>query len=262
MDMMRNGFKRALQAGRPQIGLWLALANAYGAELLAPTGFDWLLLDAEHAPNDVRSVLAQLQATAAYPVHPIVRPVSGDPALLKLYLDLGVQTVLIPMVDTPEQAAAAVAATRYPPQGIRGVGSATARASRWNQIPDYLAHANDEVCVLVQAESVSALHHLAAIAAVDGVDGVFFGPADLAASMGLLGKPLDPAVQAAIEAGIAIVRKTGKAAGSIMSDPRMARHYLDLGVTVMAVGLDTSLLVDAATALAAAFAPSARRALE
>jgi len=258
MEMTRNAFKRALQAGRPQIGLWVALADAYVAEVLATTGFDWLLLDAEHAPNDLRTVLAQLQAAAAYPVHPIVRPVSGDKALLKQYLDIGVQTLLIPMVDTPEQAADVVAATRYPPQGIRGVASAIARASRWNLIPDYLAQCNHEICVLVQAESVTAMDHLAAIAAVDGVDGVFFGPGDLAASMGLLGKPMDPAVQSAIEAGIATVKKAGKAAGSIMSDPRVARHYLNLGATVMAVGHDTTLLVDAATALAASFTGSTR----
>jgi 4-hydroxy-2-oxoheptanedioate aldolase len=253
MDMPHNRFKAALREGRTQIGLWVALAHGYAAELLAPAGFDWLLLDAEHAPNDPRSVLPQLQALAAYPVHPIVRPVCNDVALIKQYLDLGVQTLLIPMVDTPAEAAAAVAATRYPPHGIRGVGAAVARASRWNRIADYVHLCNEQMCVLVQVESVHGIGNLAAIAAVEGVDGVFFGPADLAASMGLLGRPLDPLVQSAIENGIATVRAAGKAAGSIMSDRRMAQRYLDLGATFMAVGLDTMLLVDAAAEVAAAF---------
>src|ERR1700694_336044 len=193
-----NVFKHALQNGRPQIGLWVGLADAYVAELLATTGFDWLLIDAEHAPNDSRSVLRQLQAIAPYPVHAIVRPVHGSVELIKRYLDLGVQTVLIPMVETAEQAALMVAATRYPPRGIRGVGSALARSSRWNQIDNYLQRCDDEMCGIVQIESVKAWDNLAAIAAVEGVDGVFFGPADLSASMELIGKPNDPAVQATI----------------------------------------------------------------
>jgi 4-hydroxy-2-oxoheptanedioate aldolase len=253
MDLPKNSFKRMLGKGRTQIGLWVALADGYAAELLATTGFDWLLIDAEHAPNDPRSVLAHLQAMAPYPVHPIVRPLRGDSALIKQYLDLGVQTVLVPMVDTAEQAAEVVAATRYPPQGIRGVGAAMARASRWNRIDNYVGRCNEEMCVLVQVESVTAMRNLAAIAAVEGVDGIFFGPADLAASMGLPGKPSDPVVQSAIEAGIATVKAAGKAAGSITSEQRLARRYLDLGATFMAVGLDTTLLVNAAADLAAVF---------
>lgn len=189
MSLPQNTFKRALAEGKPQFGLWAALADAYVTELLATAGFDWLLIDNEHAPNDVRSTLAQLQAVAAYASHPVVRPVRSDSALIKQLLDIGAQTLLLPMIDTAEQAADAVAATRYPPQGIRGVGSALARASRWNRIPDYLNTAADELCVLVQVETVQGLDNLSAIAAVDGVDGVFFGPADLSASMGLLGKP-------------------------------------------------------------------------
>ncbi len=253
MEMPHNGFKAALREGRTQIGLWVTLADGYAAELLATAGFDWLLLDGEHAPNDPRSVLPQLQALASYPAHPIVRPVCGDAALIKQYLDLGVQTLLIPMINTPAQAAEVVAATRYPPEGIRGVGAAVARASRWDRITDYVHRCNEQICVLVQAESVAAMNNLAAIAAVDGVDGVFFGPADLAASMGLPGKPLDPLVQASIENGISIVRGAGKAVGSLMSDRQMAQHYLNLGATFMAVGVDTKLLVNAASELAAAF---------
>jgi 4-hydroxy-2-oxoheptanedioate aldolase len=258
MQIPVNAFKLALQQRRPQIGLWVGLADAYVAELLASTGFDWLVIDAEHAPNDPRSVLHQLQAMAPYPVHPVVRPVHGGVELIKQYLDIGAQTLLIPMVDTAEQAALMVAATRYPTRGIRGVGSALARASRWNQIDRYLHRSDDEMCVLVQIESVTALENLEAIAAVPGVDGVFFGPADLSASMGLIGKPMDPAVQSAIAKGIAIATAAGKAAGCLTADKQVARDYLAQGATFVAVGVDTSLLVKAASELAAAFkgAPS------
>jgi 4-hydroxy-2-oxoheptanedioate aldolase len=253
MQIPVNRFKQALRNGQPQIGLWAGLADAYATELLAGTGFDWMVLDAEHAPNDPRSVLAQLQAAAPYPVHPVVRPVQGDVALIKQYLDIGAQTLLIPMVETAEQAAHMVAATRYPPRGIRGVGSSLARASRWNQVEGYLHKADDEMCLLVQVESVTALDNLAAIAAVEGVDGVFFGPSDLSASMGLLGKPGDARVQKAIVEGIECVKRAGKAAGILTSDQKLAREYLAMGALFVAVGVDTSLLMKAARELAAAF---------
>lgn len=246
MELPVNPFKRALQAGRLQFGLWVGLADAYVAELLATTGYDWLLIDGEHAPNDLRSVLAQLQAVAPYPVHPIVRPPVGDVALIKQLLDTGAQTLLVPMVESAEQAAQVVAATRYPPAGIRGVGSALARSSRWNQIPDYLHKAGEEICVLVQVESSKALAHVSDIAAVAGVDGVFFGPADLSASLGLIGQPGHPDVQRAIVAGMAAVRAAGKAAGVLSPDPALARRYLEAGAQFVAVGVDTTLLVRAA----------------
>jgi 4-hydroxy-2-oxoheptanedioate aldolase len=253
MELPTNVFKQALRQGRPQIGLWVGLADSYVAELLATVGFDCLVIDAEHAPNDPRSVLQQLQAMAPYPVHPIVRPVRGAVDLIKQYLDIGAQTLIIPMVETAEQARQMVAATRYPTRGVRGVGSALARSSRWNQVDDYLRRCDDEMCVFVQVESVNALSHLEAIAAVDGVDGVFFGPADLAASMGLLGLPSDAAVQAAIMRGIATVKMAGKAAGTLTSDRRLAREYLNHGALFVAVGVDTSILVKAAKELAAEF---------
>jgi 4-hydroxy-2-oxoheptanedioate aldolase len=253
MQNPHNPFKAALRAQRPQIGLWVGLADAYVAELLATTGFDWLLLDAEHAPNDLRSVLRQLQAVAPYRSHPVVRPVQGDTALIKQYLDIGAQTLLVPMVETAAQAAAIVAATRYPPEGVRGVGSALARASRWNGIEKYVEKAGEEICVLVQVESVTALRNLAEITAVPGVDGVFFGPADLAASMGHLGNPGAPAVMAALTDGIAMVHRSGKAAGILTSDPKLAREYLSLGALFVAVGVDTTLLVGAARRLADSF---------
>jgi 4-hydroxy-2-oxoheptanedioate aldolase len=260
MQMPTNEFKRALREGRPQIGLWMALADSYVAELLATTGFDCLVVDAEHAPNDPRSVLAQLQAMAPYPVHPIVRPVCGSAELIKQYLDIGAQTLIVPMVETAEQARGIVAATRYPTRGVRGVGSALARASRWNRVDDYLRQSDAEMCVLVQVESVAGMDNLDSIAAVEGVDGVFFGPADLAASMGLLGRPADPAVQAQITRGIGAVIRAGKAAGTLTPDVALAREYLNQGALFVAVGADTSLLIKAAHELAAKFTGVSRHA--
>ena len=206
MKLPVNSFKAALKRREAQIGLWVGLADPYVAELLATTGFDWLLIDGEHAPNDLRSALAQLQAVAPYPVSAVVRPVEGDTALIKQYLDIGAQTLLVPMVQSAAQAAQIVAATRYAPRGVRGLGSALARASRWSGVESYVEHADEEICVLVQVESIEGLANLAAIAAVDGVDGVFFGPADLSASMGHLGRPQHADVLKAIDDGIAAVQ--------------------------------------------------------
>ncbi len=255
MKLPVNAFKAALARREAQIGLWVGLADAYAAELLATTGFDWLLIDGEHAPNDVRSALAQLQAIAPYPVSGIVRPVQGDTALIKQYLDVGALTLLVPMVSTAAQAAQVVAATRYAPRGIRGLGSALARASRWNSVEGYIEHADSEICVLVQVESTEGLANLAAIAAIDGVDGVFFGPADLSASMGHLGRPRHPDVLKAIDDGIAAVLAAGKAPGILATDPAMARRYLEAGALFVAVGLDTALLAQGALALAKSFKP-------
>ena len=260
--MIVNPFKQALAEGRPQIGLWASLADPHIAEALAGAGFDWLLIDAEHAPNDLRSVLGQLQAIGSAAAdalvpgrktHAIVRPPIGDPVLIKQLLEIGAQTLLIPMVDTAEQAARMVAATRYPPKGIRGVGSAGARSSRWGGIARYLHEADAQMCVLVQVETATGCAHLAEIAAVDGVDGVFFGPADLSASMGFLGQPTHPEVVAALTHGIATVRAAGKAPGILMTDNTASKFYLDQGALFVAVGVDAMLLVQAARALAALF---------
>ncbi|MCM2131288.1 4-hydroxy-2-oxoheptanedioate aldolase [Larsenimonas rhizosphaerae] len=253
MDMPINTFKQALGRREAQIGLWLGLANGYCAELAANAGFDWLLIDGEHAPNDLRTILEQLQAMAPYPAQPVARPPAGDAATIKQYLDLGVQTLLVPMVDTAEQARELVRATRYPPDGIRGVGSALARASRWNSIPDYLAHADDQICLLVQIETRQGLENLDEIAGVDGVDGVFIGPADLSASLGHRGNPGHKAVQSAIEEGLTRIQTAGKAAGILSADKALARRYLELGATFVAVGVDTSLLMGALTARAGEF---------
>ncbi|MBT9499929.1 MAG: 4-hydroxy-2-oxoheptanedioate aldolase [Burkholderiaceae bacterium] len=259
MHLPINTFKQAIAEKRAQIGLWVGLANTSAAEALAGTGYDWLLLDGEHAPNDVRSIMAQLQAVAPYPVHPIVRPVQGEVALVKQLLDVGAQTLLVPMIDTPEQAALMVKAMRYAPEGIRGLGSALARASRWNQIADYPQQANAQMCLLVQVETVLGVQNLGSIAATEGVDGVFFGPADLSASMGYLGQPNHPEVQRVLLDGITAVRAAGKAPGILATDPKQAQQYLDAGALFVAVGVDTSLLVRAATDLVRQFkqAPAA-----
>ncbi len=263
MNLPVNPFKQALAQKQPQIGLWLGLADASSTEISAGAGFDWLLIDGEHAPNDVRSILAQLQAIAPYASHPIARVPTGHghvgDALIKQYLDIGVQTLLVPMVDTQSQAAALVRAMRYPQNdangqaigGIRGMGGS--RASRWGRLPSYAHEANAQVCLLVQAETRTALDNLDAIAATEGVDGVFIGPADLSASLGHVGKPGHPEVQAAIADAIARILRAGKAAGILTPDEALARHYLELGATFVAVGLDTQLLVNATSSLAARF---------
>lgn len=251
-----NPFKQALADKRVQIGLWLGLANSYSAEICAGAGFDWLLVDGEHSPNDLQTLLTQAQAIAGYPgTHAIARVPVGHGVvgqmLIKQYLDLGYTTLLVPMVDTPEQAADIVRCTRYPGEGLRGM--AGGRASRWGRFPKYAREANAQICLLAQAESRESLAHLEAIAAVDGVDGVFIGPGDLAASLGHPGNAGHPEVQTAVDDAIRRVVKTGKAAGILTPDETLARHYLSLGATFVAVGLDTNLLARATSALAERF---------
>lgn len=253
MDMPVNRFKQRLRNGEVQIGLWLGLADAYCAELAANAGFDWLLIDGEHAPNHLQGMLAQLQAVAPYPSQALIRPVIGDSALIKQLLDIGAQTLLVPMVESAAQALELVRAMRYPPQGIRGVGSALARASRWNSIQGYLDQADDQMCLLVQIENLEGLANLDEIAAVEGVDGVFIGPADLSASMGHRGNPGHPEVQAAIEDAIGRIVQSGKAAGILSADENLARRYIELGATFVAVGVDTTVLMRGLQALAGKF---------
>ncbi len=241
MQTPTNRFKQAMQNQQTQIGLWVSLANPYSMEICAGAGFDWLLIDSEHAPNDLRSLMAQLQVVAGYDSQPVVRVPIGDSTVIKQYLDMGAQTLLVPMVDTPEQAAALVQACRYPPEGFRGM--AGARASRWGRYPNYAREANAQTCLLVQAETQLALSNLDAIAATEGVDGVFIGPADLSASMGHIGNPGHPDVQAAIEDGIARILRAGKAPGILTPDTTLAKRYIELGARFVAVGLDTTILV-------------------
>ncbi|KQV41363.1 4-hydroxy-2-oxoheptanedioate aldolase [Rhizobium sp. Root1204] len=253
MPAPTNLFKQALKEGRAQIGLWQALANPYTVEICAGAGYDWLLLDAEHAPNDIPLLVSQLQAMKGSASQAIIRPPIGDTYIVKQLLDIGAQTLLIPMVDTAELAQKMVQAVRYPPHGVRGVGAALARASAFNRIPDYLQTANDQVCLLVQVESRAGIANLDAIAATDGVDGVFVGPADLAADMGFLGKPGAPEVQAEVEKALAKIQSHGKAAGILIGDPDLARRYLDLGATFVAIGNDVTLLANATAKLLADF---------
>jgi 4-hydroxy-2-oxoheptanedioate aldolase len=233
-----NVFKENLRLGQAQIGLWLGLADAYTTEICAGMGFDWLLVDGEHSPNDIRSVLQQLQAIASYPSHPVVRLPVGETYLIKQAMDIGAQTLLIPMVETADQAKNLVAATHYPPKGIRGVGSALARAAHWG---------------MIQVESRRGLDNLKEIATVPGIDGVFIGPSDLAGALGHLGKPGDRAVVSTIEDAIQCIREAGKAAGILTPDTSLASHYLSLGCTFVAVGTDVALLCRAGHALAEQF---------
>ena len=252
MDLPKNEFKRALAAGRQQIGLWVSLASANGAEVVAGSGFDWLLLDGEHSPNDPITILAALQAVAPYPVSAVVRPAWNDKVLIKRYLDIGAQSLLIPYVQTAEEAEAAVAAIRYPLQGVRGVAGLT-RASRFARVPDYFKRAQDELCLLVQIETRLGLDNLEAIARVDGVDGVFIGPADLAAGLGHLGDQGHGEVQSAIQDAIRRIRACGKPAGILTPEEATARRYMEWGTAFTAVGLDIGILARETEKLAAKF---------
>ena len=241
MDMPRNSFKHALVAGRQQIGLWVSLASPYSAEIVAGAGFDWLVIDTEHSPNEVDTTLAQLQVVAAYPVSPVVRPAWNDKVLIKRHLDIGAQTLLIPYVQNADEAAAAVAATRFPTRGVRGVAGVT-RASRFGRVADYAKRAEEEICLLVQVENREGLENLEAIARTDGVDGVFVGPADLAAGLGHLGEQSHPEVQSAIRDAIGRIRACGKGAGILATDEASSRRYIEWGTTFTAVGLDVMVL--------------------
>ena len=255
MDLVRNGFKSALAAGRQQIGLWCSLADPFAAELVAGSGFDWLLFDTEHSHAGVRDVLSQLQAVAPYPVSPVVRPPANDPVAMERLLDTGAQTLLIPQVNTAEEARAAVAATRYPPDGVRGVAGLT-RASRFGRIEGYARRAAQQLCVLVQLESAQALDQLDAILAVEGADGFFVGPSDLAASLGHPGEPSHPDVTKAVEDTITRIRQRGKPAGVLATDPAFARRCIELGATFTAVGVDIGILARNSEQLARQFQPS------
>lgn len=253
MPAPKNTFKQALKDGKVQVGLWQALANAYTVEISAGAGYDWLLLDAEHAPNDIPLLVSQLQAMKGTASHAVIRPPIGETWIIKQLLDIGAQTLLVPMVESGRQAEALVKAVRYPPHGVRGVGAALARASHFNRIPDYLQTANEEVCLLLQVESRAGLTALDEIASTEGVDGVFIGPADLAADMGYLGKPGAPEVQAEVENALRRIQSHGKAAGILIGDLSLAKRYVEIGATFVAIGNDVTLLANATSKLLADF---------
>jgi 4-hydroxy-2-oxoheptanedioate aldolase len=252
MDLPVNHFKRALKAGTSQIGLWCSLSSHYSIEMVAGAGFDWLLLDTEHSPNDLESVLTQLQAAAAYPPASVVRVPWNDMVAIKRVLDIGAQSLLIPYVQNPDEARAAVAATRYPPAGVRGVAGTT-RATRFGRIKDYAKRAHEELCVLVQVETQEALKHIEAIATIDGVDGIFIGPGDLHASMGYAGEVANPAVLSLIEDALRRIRRTGKAPGILVGDEQLAKRCIEAGSLFTAVGVDVAILVCGAQQLASRF---------
>ncbi|MFM2074393.1 MAG: hypothetical protein RJB34_698 [Pseudomonadota bacterium] len=252
MELPTNTFKRAILSGQPQIGLWSHLCSALSTEILADAGFDWLLLDMEHSPNELPDVLAQLQAMKGGTASAIVRPPWNDMVTFKRLLDIGVQTLLVPYVQTEAEARQAVAFTRYPPQGVRGYAGAP-RASGYGRVKDYAHRCADELCVLVQVETVQGLNNLEAIANVQGVDGVFIGPGDLSAALGHLGNPKHPEVLAKIDDAIERIRACGKAPGILTGDTSLAQHHLDRGCLFVAVGADQNLLRDSAQALAQRF---------
>lgn len=252
MDLPVNTFKQALAEGRHQLGLWCSMPGAYAAEIVAGSGFDWLLFDTEHSPGDPITVLAQLQAAAPYPVSSVVRPAWNDAVLIKRFLDIGAQTLLIPFVQDAEEAAAAVAATRYPPEGVRGVSSVS-RSTAFGRVADYARKAASQLCVLVQVETGEAVERIEEIARVPGVDGVFIGPGDLAASLGHVGDPGHPAVKAVIESSIRRLVACGTPAGILTPDRAFAAHCIELGTLFTAVGMDAALLARGSEALARHF---------
>ncbi len=254
-EFRRNAFKAGLRARKLQIGLWQSLCSNIAAEICSDSGFDWLLLDTEHSPNEIPDLLSQLQAIEKGTATGIIRPAWNDAVLIKRCLDIGAQTLLIPYVQSVEEAKAAVAATRYPPQGIRGV-SVAARASRYGRVPGYLTKANDEICVLVQVETRQSLDAIEAIAKVEGVDGVFIGPSDLAASLGHLGNPQHAEVQAAMKDAVDRLTRIGVPAGILTGNEDEARRYIEWGYLFVAVGSDVGLLAKSADTLARKFKPS------
>ena len=252
MDFPVNRFKQRLLAGEQQVGLWSSLSSAAATEILADSGFDWILIDTEHAPNETPMVADQLRAASMGRASPVVRPAWNDAVILKRLLDVGVQTLLVPFIQNAAEAARAVAATRYPPRGMRGVASVH-RANRYGRVPDYFARADDEMCVLVQLETGPAVEALEEIAAVEGVDGVFIGPSDLAASLGYLGNNAHPEVRDTIERACRRAQAVGKAIGILAPVESDARAYLDMGFAFVAVGSDVVVLRKGCDALVKMF---------
>jgi 2-dehydro-3-deoxyglucarate aldolase len=251
-----NRFRRALLARERLIGCWASLASPVSTEVLGYSGFDWLLIDGEHAPNDLHTIMLQLMALKDSPSAAVVRPQWAEPILLKRLLDLGVYNFLMPFIESAEQAAQAVAATRYPPRGIRGIAIAQ-RSNRYGHVPEYFEQIDDNISVLIQIESRAGVDAVEEIAKVDGVDALFIGPSDLSASLGHFGKPNHPEVQAAMAHVLSVAKACNKAVGILSAQEADCRRYLDLGMTVVAVGLDVTLLRDASRELRQRFEPGA-----
>lgn len=258
MSMIKkNKFKEALSGAKPVFGLWQGIPDTTVAEIGAGAGFDWVLVDAEHGPFDLRSIMLHLQAIEPHPVSAIVRPAEGSTTLIKQLLDIGAQTLLLPMVDSAEQAKQIVAAAKYPPVGIRGLGTSMARAANWNRTPGYLDKANDEVCIVVQIETLAGLNNIEEIVRVEGVDAAFIGPSDLSAAMGYVGNPGHPDVIAAIEGAFKAIHAAGKQAGVLAVTKELANKYIAAGARFIGVGVDAALLANATRQLAAQFIDTA-----
>jgi 4-hydroxy-2-oxoheptanedioate aldolase len=255
MKVKKNLFKSALHSGQPLLGVWNGLVDSAVIEILASVGFDWVLVDGEHAPFDLQTIQIQLQATSRYEVPVFVRIPKSDPVFIKQILDLGVQNILVPMVDSAEEAELMYQSTQYPPKGIRGIGTAMARAAHWAQNEDYLYTAGEEISMIVQVENVAGIEQLDAILAVEGLDGVFIGPSDLAASMGQLGKPNHPEVKATVLEALRRIRKAGKVAGAMALDKPTADEYIAAGANMVAIAVDALLLSKASRALLHTFRP-------
>ncbi|GEM79682.1 4-hydroxy-2-oxoheptanedioate aldolase [Vibrio superstes] len=240
--MFENHFKQALKQSDPLWGLWLGLPDTSCAEICGSAGFDWVLIDGEHASFDLSDIKYHLQALEPHSASSIVRAEDSNPTLIKRLLDIGAQTLLVPMVNTAEQAQEVVKSAMYPPLGTRGIGSALARASQWNRIPQYLHRANDQTCILVQVETKQAIDNIEEIAAIEGIDGIFIGPSDLSGSMGHIGNPDHPEVVAAIDHAIRVINQSGKASGILSLNPKQAQEYASRGVKFIGAGVDTLLL--------------------
>ena len=255
MELRKNKLKQDIREGKRAYGIFHGIADSYAGEICASAGFDWVTIDGEHAPFELRTILHQLQAMAPYDVEPIVRIPEGNPTIIKQLLDAGAQTLIVPMVESEEQATLLVQAMRYPPRGIRGVGTALARGARWNRVEGYFEKADGELCLIVQVESVRGLSQLEAIASVEGVDGVLIGPADLGATMGYLGKPGHPEVVETVCGALATIRNAGKIAGVLTTSRELIARYMEAGANMVGVGLDTVLLTKATRELALLYKP-------
>lgn len=251
MPAPQNMFKTALKQGKTQIGCWAGFGETYATEITATAGFDWLLIDGEHAPNDLRSISDQVRVVAASDAHPVVRLPEGSDASVKQVMDVGAQTIMIPMVDSADFARKMARAMRYPPEGVRGAGAALARASGFSAIPDYVQTANAQACLIVQVESKAGIAALDEILDIDGVDGVFIGPSDLAIDMGFVNNPGAPEVQKTIKDAIGRINASGKASGCLAVNDETAQTYLDYGTQFLAVGIDVLMLAQTARAKAA-----------
>jgi len=242
MEIRKNRIKEYFKQGKSTFGIWNAIADTYATEICGGAGFDWVLVDAEHAPYDPTSILYSIQALASHDTGIMVRPPSHDPNYIKKLLDFGVQSFLIPLVETKEQAELLVSAMHYPPKGIRGVGAGESRAAQWSRVKDYYQKASNELCLIVQVESIAGLNNLEEISRIDGIDGVFIGPADLAATMNMLGQSTHDDVRKEVRRGLSIITDAGKVAGTLALEDKIIREYLDAGASFIGIGIDSDLL--------------------